>query len=107
MKIPRRPLLNSVDADAALAEVRKLIGRKIEQPARRAFLQRSLTLGGLSLLTGCSISDNEGVEAALTAISRFNDRVQGWIFDPNRLAPTYPGLDDHAAFSVQRLLRRE
>ena len=43
-----------------------------------------------SMLTGCSISNNEGVEAALTAISRFNDKVQGLIFDPTQLAPTYP-----------------
>jgi DMSO/TMAO reductase YedYZ molybdopterin-dependent catalytic subunit len=84
----RMPL--DVDTEAALAEARKLLARRIEQPARRAFLQRSLTLGGLSLLTGCSISDNAGVEAALTAISGFNDRAQGWIFDPQRLAPTYP-----------------
>lgn len=82
--------LADIDTDAALAEARKLIGRRIEQPARRAFLQRSLTLGGLSLLSGCSISDNSTVEAALTRISRFNDAAQGWLFDPNRLAPTYP-----------------
>jgi DMSO/TMAO reductase YedYZ molybdopterin-dependent catalytic subunit len=86
----KRPALVGVDADAALAEARRLIARRIEQPTRRAFLQRSLTLGGLSLLTGCSISDNAGVETALAAISRFNDRAQGWIFDPQRLAPTYP-----------------
>ncbi len=90
MKMPRRPGLGPIDADAALAEARRLVGRRIEQPARRAFLQRSLTLGGLSLLTGCSIGDGESVEAALAAVSRFNDRVQGWIFDPARLAPTYP-----------------
>lgn len=90
MKILPRPTLPDVDAELALAEARRLIARKIEQPARRAFLTRSLTMGGLSLLTGCSISDNEGVEAALGAISRFNDRVQGLIFDPTRLAPTYP-----------------
>ncbi|MET0543567.1 MAG: molybdopterin-binding protein, partial [Variovorax sp.] len=70
MKIFQRPALHNVDADAALAEARKLIGREVEQPARRAFLQRSLTMGGLSLLTGCSISDNAGVEAALSTISR-------------------------------------
>ncbi len=64
--------------------------RSISQPSRRAFLQRSLTLGGLSLLTGCSISDNSSVEAALMKVSRFNDKVQGVLFDPNRLAPTYP-----------------
>ncbi|MGJ7509864.1 molybdopterin-binding protein [Variovorax sp. GT1P44] len=93
MKIFKRPSLATladVDSDAVLAEARKLIGRRIEQPARRAFLQRSLTLGGLSLLSGCSISDNATVEAALTRISRFNDAAQGWLFDPNQLAPTYP-----------------
>ncbi len=86
----KRPPLVGVDAEGALIEARKLLGRQVEQPARRAFLQRTLTLGSLSMLTGCSISDNESVEAALTAVSRFNDRVQGWIFDPNQLAPTYP-----------------
>ncbi|WP_326543129.1 molybdopterin-dependent oxidoreductase [Pseudorhodoferax sp.] len=90
MKIFRRPTLAGVDSDAALTEARRLLGRHIAQPARRAFLQRTLTLGGLSMLTGCSISDNAGVEAALGRISQFNDRVQGWIFDPNQLAPTYP-----------------
>jgi DMSO/TMAO reductase YedYZ molybdopterin-dependent catalytic subunit len=89
-KRPPLATLAEVDTEAALAEARKLIGRRIEQPARRAFLQRSLTLGGLSLLTGCSISDNSTVEAALTRISRFNDAAQGWLFDPSRLAPTYP-----------------
>ncbi|KAB8066705.1 molybdopterin-dependent oxidoreductase [Janthinobacterium violaceinigrum] len=64
--------------------------RQIKQPSRRLFLQRSLTLGGLSLLTGCNVSDPSGIETALTAVSRFNDKVQGWLFDPNKLAPTYP-----------------
>jgi len=90
MKIFKRPVLSNLDGDAVLADARKVIGRRIEQPARRAFLQRSLTLGGLSLLGGCSISDNSGVEAALERISRFNDAAQAWLFDPNRLAPTYP-----------------
>jgi DMSO/TMAO reductase YedYZ molybdopterin-dependent catalytic subunit len=86
----KRPSLQNLDGEAVLAEARRLIGRRVEQPARRAFLQRTLTLGGLALLSGCSISDNETVEAALTRISRFNDKVQGLIFDPNRMAPTYP-----------------
>lgn len=64
--------------------------RSVREPSRRAFLQRTLTLGGLSLLTGCSISDNASVESALMKVSEFNDRVQGVLFDPNRLAPTYP-----------------
>ncbi|MDP9900546.1 molybdopterin-binding protein [Variovorax ginsengisoli] len=90
MKLFKRPSLVGIDADAALCEARKLIARKVEQPARRAFLQRSLSLGGLSMLTGCSISDNASVEAALSRISRINDEVQGWLFDPSKLAPTYP-----------------
>ena len=85
-----RQLLTIGDADAALADARKLLARRVEQPARRAFLQQSLTLGGLSLLSGCSISNNASVETALSAISRFNDKAQGWIFDPQQLAPTYP-----------------
>ena len=64
--------------------------RQIKQPSRRQFLQRSLTLGGLSLLTGCNAGDPSSIETALTAVSRFNDRVQGWLFDPTKLAPTYP-----------------
>ena len=64
--------------------------RQVAQPSRRQFLQRSLSLGGLSLLTGCNISDQASVDAALATVSRFNDRVQGWLFDPSRLAPTYP-----------------
>ena len=86
----KRPPLAGIDSDAALTEARRLIGRQVEAPARRAFLQRSLTMGGLSLLTGCSLSDNAGVEAALAKISRFNDRVQGLLFNPHALAPTYP-----------------
>jgi DMSO/TMAO reductase YedYZ molybdopterin-dependent catalytic subunit len=87
---PKRPTLQNLDGEAVLAEARKLIGRRVQEPARRVFLQRTLTLGGLALLSGCSISDNETVDAALTRISRFNDKVQGLIFDPNRMAPTYP-----------------
>jgi DMSO/TMAO reductase YedYZ molybdopterin-dependent catalytic subunit len=76
--------------DTILSDARKEVGRVVEQPARRAFLQRSLTLGGLSLLSGCALVDENSVDNALMSISRFNDKAQGWLFDPNRLAPTYP-----------------
>ncbi len=75
-----------VDADALVKEALK----RLKQPARRLFLRNSLTLGGLSLLTGCSISDGKSAETALQKISLMNDRVQAWLFDPQRLAPTYP-----------------
>ncbi len=63
---------------------------RVAAPSRRAFLRRSLTLGGLSMLTGCSLVDESSVEAALMRVSRFNDEAQARLFDPNRLAPTYP-----------------
>jgi len=64
--------------------------RELSAPSRRLFGKRAITLGGLLLLTGCSLTDESSVESFLMAVSRFNDRVQGWLFDPNRLAPTYP-----------------
>lgn len=64
--------------------------REMPAPARRMFLRRGLTLGGLTLLTGCAITDDDSVQSVLTAVSRFNDRVQAAIFDPSVMAPTYP-----------------
>jgi len=86
----RSPIV-AVDGGNALKDALKLLSRRIEQPSRRAFLQRSLTLGGLAMLSGCSLTDSDSVEVALASISRLNDRVQGALFDPNRLAPTYSG----------------
>lgn len=42
------------------------------------------------LLTGCDISNNSEVEKTLSQISRFNDRIQHWLFNPDNLAPVYP-----------------
>ena len=64
--------------------------RRVAQPARRAFLQRSISLGGLALLTGCSMGDEDSIGRALRRIDSFNDGAQGLLFDPSRLAPTYP-----------------
>jgi DMSO/TMAO reductase YedYZ molybdopterin-dependent catalytic subunit len=64
--------------------------RLLPAPSRRLFLQRGVTLGGLAMLTGCSVTDSKTAESMLMAVSRFNDRVQAWLFDPQRLAPTYP-----------------
>jgi DMSO/TMAO reductase YedYZ molybdopterin-dependent catalytic subunit len=59
-------------------------------PARRAFLRAATSLGALTLLTGCDVSDSFSAEKVLRRISEFNDGAQAWLFDPNRLAPTYP-----------------
>src|SRR4051812_6384594 len=56
---------------------------------RRRLFGSSLSLGALTLLTGCDISDHDRVQRALAMMSRFNDRVQAAIFGANRLAPTF------------------
>jgi len=62
----------------------------IRSMQRRRLLRGGLSLGALTMLTGCDVSDNASVQAALLAVSSFNDRVQALLFDPNKLAPTYP-----------------
>jgi DMSO/TMAO reductase YedYZ molybdopterin-dependent catalytic subunit len=57
---------------------------------RRLFLRQALSLGALSLLTGCDISDDDTVQSVLKFMSRWNDRAQAFLFSSNRLAPTYP-----------------
>jgi DMSO/TMAO reductase YedYZ molybdopterin-dependent catalytic subunit len=54
------------------------------------FLRGSASLGALTFLAGCDIVDGSSAERALMQISSFNDRVQAWLFNPNKLAPTYP-----------------
>jgi DMSO/TMAO reductase YedYZ molybdopterin-dependent catalytic subunit len=57
---------------------------------RRGLLRGTLSLGALSLLTGCDLSTHSGVDAALEAMLRFDDRVQAMLFSRARLAETYP-----------------
>jgi len=64
---------------------------------RRLALRGGLSLGALSLLTGCGISDNDSVQRALQAVSRFNDRVQALLFGSGTaLAKEFPdsAIDD-------------
>jgi DMSO/TMAO reductase YedYZ molybdopterin-dependent catalytic subunit len=84
MKSPFRPA--RVPDPAMLDDHRGLI-RSIE---RRGLLRGGVSLGALTLLTGCDISNAPGVEAALRMVSAFNDEVQAALFDPNKLAPEYP-----------------
>ncbi len=61
---------------------------------RRLFLRQGLSLGALSLLSGCDLSEkityDDDVQRILTAMSRWNDRAQSFLFDPARLAPEFP-----------------
>ena len=58
----------------------------IERPL---FLRQTLSLGALTLLTGCDISDHDQVQAILRAMLRWNDRAQAFLFRRQGLAPTY------------------
>ena len=84
--IPPTPRNPRVDGEALIKEALT----RLDQPSRRLFLKRGLSVGGLALLTGCTIVDEDSAERALMHVSRLNDRAQAWLFDPKQLAPTYP-----------------
>jgi DMSO/TMAO reductase YedYZ molybdopterin-dependent catalytic subunit len=64
--------------------------RLMPDPTRRLFLRGGASLGALAFLAGCDIVDSASAEHVLMKISYFNDRAQAWLFNPNKLAPTYP-----------------
>ncbi len=82
-QLDRRAL--SLDSREIVVDVR----RELALSSRREFGKRILSLGGLLMLTGCSLTDEKSVNAVLMSVSRMNDRVQAWLFDDKRLAPTY------------------
>jgi len=75
-----------VDPELLAKDAAKLL----PDPSRRLFLRNAASVGGLALLTGCSITDGLSAEKALRKVSEFNDWVQARLFNPNRLAETYP-----------------
>jgi DMSO/TMAO reductase YedYZ molybdopterin-dependent catalytic subunit len=81
-----RKSIPGVDAKLLIKDAAKLL----PDPTRRLFLRGGASLGALTFLAGCDIIDGPTAESALRQISYFNDRAQSWLFNPNRLAPTYP-----------------
>ena len=71
-------------------KLRNHAGPLLANIERRLFLKRGLSLGALSLLAGCELTDDESVQKVLTTMSRWNDGVQARLFDPQRLAPEFP-----------------
>ena len=65
----------------------------MERLRRRGFLRNALSLGALTMLTGCDLATHSGIDAALEAMLRFDDRVQAALFSRQRLAQTYPASD--------------
>jgi DMSO/TMAO reductase YedYZ molybdopterin-dependent catalytic subunit len=57
---------------------------------RRKLLRGTMSLGALTFLTGCDVTETDQVQKALRAVSSWNDFAQSLIFRPGHLAPTYP-----------------
>jgi DMSO/TMAO reductase YedYZ molybdopterin-dependent catalytic subunit len=72
------------------ASFEKFRSAEVKRMERRLFLRQGLSLGALTMLSGCAISDGEAVQTVLARISGWNDDVQAWLFDPSRLAPEFP-----------------
>ena len=85
--MPRiRHIVPGVDPKLLIKDAAKLM----PEPSRRLCLRSAAGLGAITMLTGCDLIDSDAAEGALMKISRFNDRVQALLFNPNKLAPTYP-----------------
>ena len=84
--MPRiRKIIPGVDPKLLIKDAAKVM----PESTRRWFL-RGASLGALTLLSGCDIIDSDAAEGTLRKISKFNDRAQAWLFNPNTLAPEYP-----------------
>jgi DMSO/TMAO reductase YedYZ molybdopterin-dependent catalytic subunit len=77
---PRQGIDQSV-----LEENRKLIA----EVDRRKILGGAVSLGALTMLTGCDVTDKSAVQSVLRLVSDWNDGVQAFLFNPNKLAPTF------------------
>jgi DMSO/TMAO reductase YedYZ molybdopterin-dependent catalytic subunit len=86
MRRIRSLLIPGVDKSLLIKDAAKLM----PDLARRRFMAGGASLGALTLLTGCNMSDSFSADNLLAQISKFNDGVQAAIFNPNALAPEYP-----------------
>jgi DMSO/TMAO reductase YedYZ molybdopterin-dependent catalytic subunit len=88
--MPRiRNTIPGVDPRLLIKDAAKLL----PDPSRRLFLRGAAGVGAITMLTGCNIIDSNAADNALMMMSRFNDRVQALLFNPNTLAPTYAERD--------------
>jgi DMSO/TMAO reductase YedYZ molybdopterin-dependent catalytic subunit len=76
--------------DSPRRNLRAAVAPALKSLERRMFLRQSLSLGALTLLSGCNFSDdNDAADRVLWAMSRWNDKVQAALFNPNKLAPVF------------------
>jgi DMSO/TMAO reductase YedYZ molybdopterin-dependent catalytic subunit len=73
----------------AIKESRALV----EDVNRRKLLRGAVSLGALTMLTGCDVSEIGSVQSGLRAVSSWNDAVQSAIFRKDHLAPTFTPAD--------------
>lgn len=73
--------------DQSVLKEHKALIREID---RRRILRGAVSLGALTMLTGCNVTRTDAVQSVLRRISQFNDKVQELIFRPDHLAPTFP-----------------
>ncbi len=91
LRSPRRSLFRpKAGVDQSLLREHKAL---IEAIDRRKVLRGTLSLGALTLLTGCDVGETGQVQSVLRAVSAWNDKVQEFIFRPDHLAPTYSEAD--------------
>src|ERR1700691_1490348 len=81
---PKRPIDQSV-----LSQSRGLL----DGINRRGVLRGALSLGALTLLTGCDVTEEEPVQRVLRTVSAWNDRVQATLFRSGHLAPTFSAAE--------------
>src|SRR6195256_6712525 len=82
----RKLLIPGVDKNLLIKDATKLM----PELSRRRFIASGASLGALTLLTGCDVSDSFSAEQMLKQVSKFNDGVQAWMLNPAAMAPTFP-----------------
>jgi DMSO/TMAO reductase YedYZ molybdopterin-dependent catalytic subunit len=95
----------TIEKPAARALIRD--DKEIRKIERRLFLKQSLSLGALTMLTGCNVADIGAVQSVTSAMSKWNDRVQAAIFSPTRLAPEYTEADITKPFPFNAFYKRD
>ncbi|HEX3503485.1 MAG TPA: molybdopterin-dependent oxidoreductase [Xanthobacteraceae bacterium] len=81
---PKKPVDQSV-----LKDNRKLVRDLNQNINRRGLLRGAVSLGALTMLTGCDVTEDDSVQKVLRAVSAWNDGTQELIFRSNHLAPTF------------------
>ncbi len=81
--------------------------RRLSDMNRRLLLKRGLSFGALTMLGGCDLSDGDEFQSVLRSINGWNERAQAWLFNADRLAPTFAESDWAREFRYNAFFPRE